>query len=100
MDQRLAYFRKVETMLDENKDVYGLKAHEVHYGKWYGRFGGFFAHDRVHELTRDEAIDKLYEDFPQEPGVRVRYQGKEGSERKTANVSCTIFALRETIRIA
>ena len=79
MDQRLAYFRKVSDAR-RKQDVYGLKAHEVHYGSGMDALG-FFAHDRVYELTRDEAIDKLYEDFS-EPGVRVRYRGKEGSERK------------------
>jgi HAE1 family hydrophobic/amphiphilic exporter-1 len=82
MDQRLAYFKKVEALMEQNKDVYDLKAHEVHYGKWYGRFAGFFAPDRVSDLTRQEAIDQIYEDFPQEPGVRVRYRGKEGDEQK------------------
>lgn len=81
MDQRLAYMKRAEALAEKNKDVYGLKAHEVHYAKWFGRFAGFFAHDRVHELTREEAIDKLFEDFPEEPGVRVRYRGKEGQER-------------------
>jgi hypothetical protein len=70
MEQRLAYFKKVEDLAEKNKDVYGLKAHEVHYGKWYGLFAGFFAPDRVCDLTREEAIDKLYEDFPEEPGVQ------------------------------
>lgn len=82
MDQRLAYFNKVEDLVEQNKDVYGLKAHEVHYGKWYGMFAGFFAPDRVCDLTREEAIDKLFEDFPEEAGVRVQYRGKEGSEKK------------------
>jgi len=82
MAQRLAYFRKVEALMVVNKDVYDLKAHEVHYGKWYGRFAGFFAADRVSDLTREEAIDRIYEDFPEEPGVRVRYKGKEGDEQK------------------
>jgi len=82
MDQRLAYFKKVEALMETNKDVYDLKAHEVHYGKWYGRFAGFFAPDRVSDLTRAEAIDQIYEDFPEEAGVRVRYQGKEGDEQK------------------
>ncbi|HAV64416.1 MAG TPA: hypothetical protein DCY13_18865 [Verrucomicrobiales bacterium] len=82
MDQRLAYFKKVEALMEQNKDIYDLKAHEVHYGKWYGRFAGFFAPDRVSELTREEAINRIYEDFPEEPGVRVRYKGKEGDEQK------------------
>ena len=82
MDERLAYFKKVEALAEKNKDVYGLKAHEVKYGKWYGEFAGFFAPDRVSDLTRQEAIDKIYEDFPQQPGVRVRHRGKAGNERK------------------
>ncbi|MGA1238102.1 MAG: efflux RND transporter permease subunit [Limisphaerales bacterium] len=82
MDQRLAYFKRVEALMEKNKDVYDLKAHEVHYGKWYGRFAGFFDVDRVSDLTRQEAIDQIYDDFPEEPGVRVRYQGKEGDEEK------------------
>ncbi|MDA7521433.1 efflux RND transporter permease subunit, partial [Verrucomicrobia bacterium] len=82
MEQRLAYFKKVEDLAEKNKEVYGLKAHEVHYGKWYGLFAGFFAPDRVCDLTREEAIDQLFEDFPEEPGVRVQYKGKEGSEKK------------------
>lgn len=81
MDQRLAYFNKVEALIEQNNDIYELKAHEVHYGKWYGRFAGFFAPDRVSDLTRQEAIDQIYDDFPQEPGVRVRYKGKEGDEQ-------------------
>jgi HAE1 family hydrophobic/amphiphilic exporter-1 len=80
MEQRLAYFRKVETLAEQKKEVYGLKAHEVHYGKWYGRFAGFFAADRVCDLTREEAIDQLFHDFPQEPGVRVSYRGQGGEE--------------------
>ena len=82
MDQRLAYFEKVEALAERNKEVYGLKAHEVFYGKWYGRFAGFFAPDRQCDLTREEAIDQLYEDFPEEPGVRVRRKDEEGSHRK------------------
>jgi HAE1 family hydrophobic/amphiphilic exporter-1 len=82
MEQRLAYFKQVEALMEKNRDVYDLKAHEVHYGKWYGRFAGFFDVDRVSDLTREEAIDQIYHDFPQEPGVRVRYQEKEGDEQK------------------
>lgn len=82
MAQRLAYFKKVEALMEKNKEVYDLKAHEVHYGKWYGRFAGFFAPDRVSDLTRQEAIDRIYADFPEEPGVFVRYQGKQGDEQK------------------
>ena len=87
MDERLAYFRKVEGLMERNRDVYDLKAHEVHYGKWYGRFAGFFAPDRVGELTRQEAIDRIYQDFPREPGVRIQYQGKEGDETRDDNAS-------------
>ena len=82
MDQRLAYFKKVEALMETNREIYDLKAHEVHYGKWYGRFAGFFAVDRESDLTREEAIDRIYEDFPKEPGVQVRYKGKEGDEQK------------------
>ena len=82
MAQRLAYFEKVEALMERNREVYDLKAHEVHYGKWYGRFAGFFAPDRVSDLTCEEAIDRIYADFPEEPGVTVRYQGKEGDEQK------------------
>ena len=82
MDQRLAYMQRAEALVEQNSEVYGLKAYEVHYAKWYGRFAGFFAHDRVHELTREEAVDQLFEDFPEEPGVRIRYRGKEGQEQK------------------
>ncbi len=85
MDERLAYFQKVEALMEQNKDIYDLKAHEVHYGKWYGRFAGFFAPDRVSDLTREEAIDQIYEDFPEMPGVRVRYKGKEGDQEKDDN---------------
>ena len=81
MDQRLAYFQKVEAIAEEKKEEYGLKAHEVHYGKWYGMFAGFFAPDRVSDLTREEAVFKLFESFPEEPGVSVHYQGKQGGEK-------------------
>ncbi len=82
MDQRLAFMRRVEKLVEENADDYGLKYYESHYGKWFGHFRGAFAHDRVHPLTREEAVDKLFEDFPEEPGVRVQYRGKEGQEQK------------------
>jgi hydrophobic/amphiphilic exporter-1 (mainly G- bacteria), HAE1 family len=81
MDQRLAYMKKAEALAEKNRDVYGFRVHSVHYGKWYGKFEAYFAHDRVHKLTRDEAIDQFYNDFPEEPGVRVRYKGKEGEEQ-------------------
>ncbi len=82
MDDRLNYMKKVEALVEKNNDIYDLEAHEVFYAKWYGRFAGFFAVDRVGELTREEAIDRLFEDFPEEPGVVVRYRGKEGQHRK------------------
>ena len=85
MPQRLAYFKKVEELMEKNHDVYGLKAHEVFYTKWDGRFAGFFAPDRVHKLARQEAIDKIMEDFPEEAGVSFRYQGKQGDEQKNDN---------------
>ncbi len=80
MDQRLAYFKKVEALAEKNKDVYGLKAHEVHYARWYARFAGFFDVDRKSDLTREEAIQKLYEDFPEEPGVQVLMDGQRGED--------------------
>ena len=82
LDQRLAYLKKAEAVAEKNKDVYGLKAHSSEYAKYMGRFTGFFGPDRISDLTREEAVDQFYEDFPQEPGIRVRYQGKEGSEGK------------------
>ena len=72
-------------MVEEQSEDYGLKYYECHYGKWFGYFKGAFAHDRVHPLTREEAIDKLFDDFPEEPGVRVQYRGKEGQEEKDDN---------------
>ncbi len=85
MPQRLAYVKKIEALMATNKADYGLKAHEVFYTKWNGRFAGFFAPDRVHKLTRQQAIDKILADFPEEPGVTFRYQGKEGDEQKNDN---------------
>lgn len=85
MAQRLAYFERVEALMKANQADYGLKAHEVFYAKWYGRFAGFFAPDRVHPLSRQEAINKILADFPEEPGVTFRYQGKEGDEQKDDN---------------
>ena len=81
MPQRLAYVKKIEALMEQNRSEYGLKAHELFYTKWNGRFAGFFAPDRVHELTRQEAIDKILEDFPEEAGVSHRYQGKQGDEQ-------------------
>ncbi len=81
MDQRLAFMKKAEDLAMKNREVYGFRVHSVDYGKWYGRFNAYFAHDRVHELSREEAIDMFFEDFPEEPGVRVRYKGKEGQEK-------------------
>ncbi len=80
MEQRLAYFKKVEKLAEEKKDFYGLSAHEVHYGKWYGRFGGFFDVDRDSDLSREEAIQSLFKDFPEEPGVTVMMEGDRGKE--------------------
>ncbi len=77
MAQRLDYFQKVEQMAEEKKADCGLKAYEVHYGKWYGRFAGFFAPDRVSSLTPQEAIQELFDAFPEEPGVRVSYQDQK-----------------------
>ncbi|MEM7231920.1 MAG: efflux RND transporter permease subunit [Planctomycetota bacterium] len=81
MDDRLAYVLKVEELMDRNREKYGLKAHEMFYAKWYGRFAGFFSPDRDHELTCQEAIDLMLEDFPEEPGVSFRYQGKADGEQ-------------------
>ena len=77
MAQRLDYFQKVEQMAEEKKADCGLKAYEVHYGKWYGRFAGFFAPDRVSSLTPQEAIQELFDAFPEEPGVRVSYKDQK-----------------------
>ena len=82
MEQRLGYMQKVEALMETNKEVYDLKAHEVFYGKWYGRYAGFFAPDRVSDLTREEAIDQIYEDFPEEPGVIVKHKGRKGDGQK------------------
>ncbi|MBL6764478.1 MAG: efflux RND transporter permease subunit [Verrucomicrobiae bacterium] len=84
MDDRLAYLRKFETLMERNKDVYGITAHEVFYGKWYGRAAIFFDIDRDpnHPLTREEAIDKIHEDMPEEPGVIIKQRGKDGDHRK------------------
>jgi len=77
MDDRLAYMRKFEKLMEENKDVYGISAHEVFYGKWYGRVACFFDLDRDpnHPLSREEAIDRIYEDMPEEPGVIIKRRG-------------------------
>ena len=37
MDDRLAYMQKFENQMDRNKELYGIGAHEVFYGKWCGR---------------------------------------------------------------
>ena len=77
MGQRLDYFQKVEKMAKEKKVQCGLNAYEVHYGKWYGRFAGFFTPDRVSTLSPQEAIQELFDGFPEEPGVRISYKGKK-----------------------
>ncbi len=77
MPQRLAYCQRIEALVEKNRAKYGLKAHEVFYTKWNGRFAGFFSPDRVHELTPQEAIHEILEDFPEEPGVSYRYQGDQ-----------------------
>lgn len=82
MDQRLAFMKRAEKLVVESDDAYGLSYYESHYGKWFGHFRGAFAHDRKHPLTREQAVDKLFDDFPEEPGVRVQYRGKEGQEQK------------------
>ena len=82
MDQRLAFMMRAEKLVEESNGAYGLSYYESHYGKWFGHFRGAFAHDRQHPLTREEAVDKLFDDFPEEPGVRVQYRGKEGQEQK------------------
>ncbi len=80
MEQRLAFMKKGEDLAMKNREKYGFRVHSVDYGKWYGRFNIYFAHDRVHELTREEAINQFFDEFPEEPGVRVRYKGREGEE--------------------
>lgn len=82
MEDRLNYMKKVERQVEKFNDVYDLEAYEVFYAKWYGRFAGFLAVDREGELSREEAVDRLFEDFPEEPGVIVKYRGKEGAHRK------------------
>ncbi len=83
MDDRLAYMKKFEDLMEKNKDVYGISAHEVFYGKWYGRVAFFFDIDRDpnHPLTREEAIDKIYEDMPEEAGVIIKRRGKHNAHR-------------------
>ncbi len=81
MDQRLAYFKKAEALAEKRKESYGLSAHEVHFSKWWGEFRGSFAVDRECDLTRQEAINLLFEEFPKQAGVHVEIEGKEGDER-------------------
>ena len=82
MDQRLAYMKRAEDLVAKNAEKYGLKYYETEYSGWKNRFGAAFAHDREHPLTPEETIDRLFDDFPEEPGVTVHYRGKEGQEHK------------------
>jgi HAE1 family hydrophobic/amphiphilic exporter-1 len=84
MADRLAYMEKFEATMDRNKDLYGISAHEVFYGKWYGRVAVFFDIDRDpnHPLTREEAIDQIYEDMPEEAGVIIKRRGKQDPHRQ------------------
>lgn len=81
MEQRSEYFRRVERMAEDNKDYYGLKGHEVLYGKWVNWFGCFFDPESSSELTPQEAADQFFENLPEAPGVRVFYRGKQGGEK-------------------
>ncbi len=83
MDDRLAYMQKFENQMDRNKELYGISAHEVFYGKWYGRVACFFDIDRDpdHPLTREEAIDRIFEDMPEEAGVIIKRRGKHDPHR-------------------
>lgn len=85
MDERLAFVQRCEAVIQENNDVYGLRAYEAHYAKWYARLGGFFAPDREAELTREEAIAQLYEDLPEVPGVIVRRRDDDDGRGRRGN---------------
>ena len=94
MDQRLAYVERVEAHVDANMDTYGLKAHEFFYGRWESRFAGFFAADRKHELTAREAMDLLYENMPEEPGVTVHMQGRRDEAKEGGNRNSNMHYIR------
>ena len=87
LEERSAYLKQVEEYVEGRKGELGIKSYEVHFSPWYAEFEGHFSYDRVSEFTREEAAEKVYEDFPEKPGVRIHYKGKDGGEERNDHKS-------------
>ena len=86
-EERSAYIKRVEEYVEERKEELGIKSYEAHFSPWYAEFEGHFSYDRVSEFSTEEAAEKVYESFPEIPGVRIHYRGMGGGEERNDHKS-------------
>ena len=81
VEERSVYMSHIENYVEANKELLGIKSYDVFYTTWTAHFTGHFSSNRNTLLTREEAADQVYENCPEQPGVRVRYKGRGEAPR-------------------
>ena len=85
IDQKNAFFTKVENIAETNKVELGISSYRVEFDKHtYGEFEADYSKEKgTAGIPREEIPDHLYKMFPEIPGVRVYYSGMDtGGEKR------------------
>lgn len=84
------YFSEIERILEARKEEYGLKGYFVFYRQRGGSVEGWFDENRTSTLGAKEISERLVEEFPPKPGIRV-YHGQENRAEEARGQS--VFTL-------
>ena len=86
------YFRKVETLMEEKKEEYGLKGYFIFYRSRGGEIQGWFDDEKPKKLGAKEVGERLLKEIPSKPGIKLFF-GRENRAEDAKDVSTFVFRI-------
>jgi hydrophobic/amphiphilic exporter-1 (mainly G- bacteria), HAE1 family len=74
------YFARVEELLAEKQEEYGLKGYFTFYRPRGGSIEGWFDDNRTSRLSSKEVAEAILKGLPQKPGIKVFYGREDQNE--------------------
>ncbi len=85
------YFQRVDRLLAERKDHYGLKGYFTFYRTRFGQIEGWFDPERPQSLPAKKVAEELLQLLPRRPGIKLFY-GRENQAQEAKGQE--VFVLR------